>query len=157
MAAFAAEGFGKPCVDEGETLLQGKHALAKAQHVGIVVTARHAHHLGCDTVRSANTIKAIRGNAHADTRAAQQDATIDNAVLDGPAHFRRDIRLIHRGGIRCAIFDHVVARGAKVLREHRFVWPFPFVSSVVAADRYAHREPYSMVNMGAKAASLAVL
>src|SRR5262245_21783794 len=88
----------------------------KAENVGVVVPAAK---FGGDTVvarRRPGAPDLVGGDAHADARAADQDAPLHAAVADLAGHFEREVRVIDAARVIRADVDDFVA----VLTEQRY-------------------------------------
>ena len=106
----------------------------QAQHVGIVVQAAH---LGGQIVVASSGADAgilVGRDAHADARAADENAAVDFAFRNGLGDLRREVGVVDALGRQRAEVDGIVAE----IADKRQDLPLDFVTAMIAGDGYFH-------------------
>ena len=116
-------------------------AAAEDEHIHRIVLDSLVRRVGVAAVARAHARDLVRGDARADSRAAEQDAAVDLAAHDREAELLGVVRVVDRLGRVCAEVEHAVTERLDLLL-HRFL---ERETRVVAGDGDLHRAPPACV------------
>src|SRR5580698_8114321 len=134
LMAAAVERCFEPGVHNFQRGLEGHHALAEGDDIGVVVMTAEARGLDVPAQRAANTLDAVGGDGLAVAGAAEDDAALAFAARDGLRHGPDEKRIIHGRVREGAEVTDLVAEGLEVGADLFLV----LKSGVIGADANFH-------------------